>query len=505
MANEDEIEASSSILIGKSGRRRKSQGFGAADDASTGTTASGRKGGKPKKKKKKRGSSIISTVSPPGTSNNNVAGGGASSNQKSDLAASFENTSATEASKSSGSKRRRSSITAEAVEESSEHKRPSSSSPPSSSKSSTNDKHDYSNIEYAIVQNTPDSTPTNLVRLIGLKSLFAKQLPKMPKEYIARLVFDRRHKSLALLSDDPSCKGGDEEIIGGICYRAYPEMRFAEIAFCAVSASQQVKGYGTKLMNLVKRHAVTEGIEYFITYADNYAIGYFKKQGFSKTISMPKGRFHGLIKDYDGGTIMECYIHPSIDYTRIPEMLRIQREFLLDRIRLTAKSHTEEGKYPPLDYKKFREEMDVKLEGVKKGEEAAHRAMAIPGVKEAGWTFNDLMASTGGQKDVDRQKNHMKSEMLTIIRKTEEQAFSWPFREPVDTSEVKDYLEIIKDPIDLSTIERRIRKGDWYKNMQMLQVDMLRMVKNCKMYNDSTSPYYDCAVALEKYLVALFT
>jgi len=76
---------------------------------------------------------------------------------------------------------------------------------------------------------------------VGLKSLFSKQLPKMPKEYIARLVFDRRHKTLALLSDDPRVQGGDEEIIGGICYRPYHDMRFAEIAFCAVSGMQQVK------------------------------------------------------------------------------------------------------------------------------------------------------------------------------------------------------------------------------------------------------------------------
>ena len=34
---------------------------------------------------------------------------------------------------------------------------------------------------------------------------------------------------------------------------------------------------------------------------------------------MHKSRYQGLIKDYDGGTVMECYIHPSIDYTRIPE------------------------------------------------------------------------------------------------------------------------------------------------------------------------------------------
>lgn len=129
----------------------------------------------------------------------------------------------------------------------------------------------YDTIKRAIVTN--DGERQSLIRLVGLKSLFARQLPKMPKEYIARLVFDRRHSSLALLSTDRDKVDCDEGIIGGICYRAYPEMRFAEIAFCAVSASQQVKGYGTKLMNLFKMHAVTIGIEYFITYADNYAIG----------------------------------------------------------------------------------------------------------------------------------------------------------------------------------------------------------------------------------------
>jgi ribosomal protein S18 acetylase RimI-like enzyme len=138
----------------------------------------------------------------------------------------------------------------------------------------------YDSIRSCIVMN--DGNHDNLVKLVGLKALFAKQLPKMPRPYIARLVFDRRHKSLAILSDDPQDKGGDEEIIGGICYRSFPAMRFAEIAFCAVNSSHQVKGYGTKLMNLLKRHGVTEGIEYFITYADNYAIGYFKKQGFTK-------------------------------------------------------------------------------------------------------------------------------------------------------------------------------------------------------------------------------
>jgi len=35
--------------------------------------------------------------------------------------------------------------------------------------------------------------------LTTVKNIFAKQLPKMPKEYIVRLVFDRAHRSLILL------------------------------------------------------------------------------------------------------------------------------------------------------------------------------------------------------------------------------------------------------------------------------------------------------------------
>src|SRR5690606_27665343 len=41
----------------------------------------------------------------------------------------------------------------------------------------------------------------------------------------------------------------------------------------------------------------------FLTYADNYAIGYFKKQGFTKEITLEEYRYRGYIKDYDGGTL----------------------------------------------------------------------------------------------------------------------------------------------------------------------------------------------------------
>jgi histone acetyltransferase len=97
----------------------------------------------------------------------------------------------------------------------------------------------YESLRWIVVKN--DGRPESLIKLVALKSLFSKQLPKMPRAYIARLVFDRRHTAIAILSDDPAVKDTDEEVIGSICYRAFPEMRFAEIAFCAVSATHQVK------------------------------------------------------------------------------------------------------------------------------------------------------------------------------------------------------------------------------------------------------------------------
>uniref|UniRef100_A0A7S1B7E7 Bromo domain-containing protein n=2 Tax=Corethron hystrix TaxID=216773 RepID=A0A7S1B7E7_9STRA len=211
---------------------------------------------------------------------------------------------------------------------------------------------------------------------------------------------------------------------------------------------------------------------------------------------MPKGRYLGLIKDYDGGTMMECYVHPSVDFARVPEMLRYQRAFLEDRLRRISRSHVV---YPPL------RDAATYLAGASRGQEAAARLLQIPGVKEANWTLADLVASLGANRDADRARTSLRTELLQVVRKIEDQNFAWPFRQPVDTSEVPDYLEIIKDPIDLFTIDKRIRKGEFYKNREMLRTDLVRMALNCKEYNDPNSTYYECAVNLEKYLATVFT
>ena len=81
---------------------------------------------------------------------------------------------------------------------------------------------------------TNDSQRESMILLTGLKNIYQKQLPKMPREYIARLVYDRNHDSMAIVK-----KG--LKVVGGITYRVFNDRKFAEIVFCAITSSEQVK------------------------------------------------------------------------------------------------------------------------------------------------------------------------------------------------------------------------------------------------------------------------
>lgn len=58
-------------------------------------------------------------------------------------------------------------------------------------------KEETGEIEFKVISN--DGTLQNLKLLTNLKNIIAKQLPKMPKEYIVRLVFDKRHQSMIII------------------------------------------------------------------------------------------------------------------------------------------------------------------------------------------------------------------------------------------------------------------------------------------------------------------
>eukprot|EP00301_Raphidiophrys_heterophryoidea_P004748 c12040_g1_i1.p1 GENE.c12040_g1_i1~~c12040_g1_i1.p1 ORF type:complete len:686 (-),score=172.98 c12040_g1_i1:216-2273(-) len=324
-------------------------------------------------------------------------------------------------------------------------------------------------VEFRMVDN--DGKPETLVLLLALKNIFSRQLPKMPKEYIVRLVFDKLHRSMVCIK-----KGGD--VVGGITFRPYYPQRFAEIAFCAVIANEQVKGYGTRLMNHLKEAVKKHYIQYFLTYADNYAIGYFKKQGFSKALTFARSNWYGYIKDYDGGTLMECHIYEKINYLEIPRMIQAQRAAIYDRIQQFSLSTRI---YPGVSH--FRSSSHLPIEN-------------IPGVVEAGWT-PEQQPKAARERDTS---NALYTELSRILRMVKSHNSSWPFITPVSREEVPDYYDIIKDPIDLEMITKRVESKEYYKTRDIFFADLKRMIKNCKEYNADDTVFYKCAEEIDRLL-----
>ncbi|KAJ3455193.1 hypothetical protein MRS44_013793 [Fusarium solani] len=231
----------------------------------------------------------------------------------------------------------------------------------------------------------------------------------MPKSYIARLVYDRVHMSIAIVRKPLA-------VVGGITYRPFKHRKFVNIVFCAVLSDEQAKGCGAHLMSHLKDYIkASSDTMHLLTYADNLAIPYFKKQAYTKEITLDDSIWKGCIKDYEGGTLMQCSMLPRIRYLE-----------------------------------------------------------AIP-------PRSELQAAATSPNDL---QNHQSS---------------WPFRQPVSEDDVADYYEVIKAPMDLSTMEARL-EAEQYMTPEDFIKDARLIFENCRQFNDENSLYAKCANKLEKYM-----
>jgi histone acetyltransferase len=355
-------------------------------------------------------------------------------------------------------------------------------------------------ISNSLTEKVPKQT---MLWLIALQNVFSHQLPRMPKEYITRLVFDPKHKTLALIKDGRP--------IGGICFRMFGNQGFTEIVFCAVTSNEQVKGYGTHLMNHLKDYHIRNGVFHFLTFADEFAIGYFKKQGFSKDIKLAKSVFQGYIKDYEGATLMGCELNPKIVYTEFTAVVRKQKEILKKLIE--RKQNQIRKVHPGLTC--FRD-------GVKE-----IPVESIPGILEAGYVPPDrgcgrVTRNADERQDVEALYNTVR----TILNAVKNHQSAWPFLGPVDRKVVNDYYDHVKYPMgklssssdktslkmtetiilyfflpDLKTMGDRL-KANYYCSRRLFIADLKRMFSNCRGYNAPDTEYFNCANVLEKYINA---
>lgn len=227
-------------------------------------------------------------------------------------------------------------------------------------------------------------------------------------------------------------------------------------------------------MNHLKDHVkASSEVMHFLTYADNYAIGYFKKQvrmvcvfaraysdirvlqGFTKEISLPRPTWVGYIKDYEGGTLMQCSMVPRVRYLEVQELLAAQKQAVLDKIRQISRSHVvhpgvvkfkllaekaaaeqeAEDEEKPLAQQQQQQQAEVRRPKYKVD------PAEIPGLKESGWTpaMDEL------SRRPRRGPHH--SLMRHILVELGNHHSAWPFVAPVDANSVQDYYNVIKQPM----------------------------------------------------------
>jgi len=124
-------------------------------------------------------------------------------------------------------------------------------------------------------------------------------------------------------------------------------------------------------------------------------------------------------------------------------------------------------------------------------------------VREAGWTPEQQAVGAARTllvfKDgtVEATPESLQRFLALALKEMQRNDDAWPFREPVSKDEVPDYYQVIKDPMDLSTMEARLRRQGYYITLDIFVADFRRIVENCRIYNLPETIYNKLASKLE--------
>ncbi|MGH0140863.1 UNVERIFIED_CONTAM: hypothetical protein FKN15_072027 [Acipenser sinensis] len=89
-----------------------------------------------------------------------------------------------------------------------------------------------------------------------------------------------------------------------------------------------------------------------------------------------------------------------------------------------------------------------------------------------------------------------------ILNKLVKFRFSWPFREPVSAEEAEDYLEVISNPLDFQSMQRKCTNRE-YRHAADFVEDMKLVFSNAEQYNQPDSHVLSCLTKTEQCFVDL--
>ncbi|XP_046741448.1 bromodomain adjacent to zinc finger domain protein 2B-like isoform X10 [Diprion similis] len=93
----------------------------------------------------------------------------------------------------------------------------------------------------------------------------------------------------------------------------------------------------------------------------------------------------------------------------------------------------------------------------------------------------------GNSRALTKKQQRELAPCKILLEQLEQQDEAWPFLLPVNTKQFPTYKKIIKTPMDLSTIKKKLQDCA-YKSRDEFCIDVRQMFINCEVFNEDDSP-----------------
>ncbi|TKR72234.1 hypothetical protein L596_019714 [Steinernema carpocapsae] len=102
-----------------------------------------------------------------------------------------------------------------------------------------------------------------------------------------------------------------------------------------------------------------------------------------------------------------------------------------------------------------------------------------------------------------RHTNQLEFMAQNVLKPALKHKHAWPFLKPVDTNRlnIPDYHKVIKRPMDMTTIEKRLKNCYYYSAKDCMK-DIMTVFNNCYTYNPSHYEIHTMAKNLEKLILS---
>lgn len=125
--------------------------------------------------------------------------------------------------------------------------------------------------------------------------------------------------------------------------------------------------------------------------------------------------------------------------------------------------------------------------------------VAPAGIPAAPGPVNPPPPEVSNPSKPGRKTNQLQYMQNVVVKTLWKHQFAWPFYQPVDAIKLNlpDYHKIIKNPMDMGTIKKRLENNYYWSASECMQ-DFNTMFTNCYIYNKPTDDIVLMAQALEK-------